>query len=320
MSLFKKPTSDQWHCVFVHHGRRYKKSTGTSDKRKAAEVERAWRVEIEKSNTPAPLVPSITVLRDLDIARAREEGRTQRYIDRDIVGYFAHLHKYFQDVSKVTDASLLAYVKHRRDQGIRRQSISREIAILKRGLRLAHIEGPKFWPKLGRDPADPKLASKEHSVTVWCGWLSRLEGEALHLALFAMLTGLRRGELYRVLPEDIIDGVVTVKEKVRRPHPRRVVLSETAAKVAALAVPFRHEHKKAFLTAGRPRSINLRDCRAYFATHAGDAGDGRAVDLALGHTGVPMRYAKFDFDRLRKVAEAVETHLRDVVKYDLSRL
>lgn len=317
MALEKRPKTDNWFIVFTHQGQRYRKATGTTSRREAEAIERAYRAEIEAS-AAKPLTPTIAVLRDLDIARAREEGRTQKYIDKDIVSYFKYLQAYFQTADKVTEDSLVAYVKHRRAQGVRRQTVSKELAMLKRGLRLGRIKGPDFWPRLGRDVPDPKKASKRHDAAVWHSWLSRLHGEALHLALFALLTGLRRGELYRVLPEDVSGNILTVKEKVRRPSPRQIVLSPHALAIAKVAVPFKHEHKKAFLTASRPgKSITLRDCRAAFATAGDTSGDSRAVDLAMGHSGVPARYQKTDYDRLGRVSEAVTHWVITTLGYNL---
>ena len=200
----------------------------------------------------------------------------------------------------------------RRLQGIRRQTISKELVCLRRGLQLADIPGPNYWPKLAKDKPNPKIASKEHSRERWIEWLNLLPQEARDVAVFAILTGLRKEELYRVTRDDLNGRMLKVHEKGQRPESRRVWLTDTALKIFQRAVPFKQSHRTAYrLYALRTGTTNitLRDCRAAFATAADLAGDLRATNIAMGHSGIPARYQKSDMERLRRVAEAVETWL-----------
>lgn len=311
MTIIKRPGTEVLYSKFKYKGRQYLKSTGTTNIRDAEAFERRFRTELENTPETPKLTPNLTILRDLDVKRLREEGKTEAYITRGVINNYKWMIAYFQDVSKVTDASLVEYVAHRRTLGRKRQTIAKELTCLKRGFQLARLAGPTYWPKLSRDPKDAKRSSKKHSAERLRKWLDLLEGEAKTIALFALLTGLRREELYRVLPEDIDGSVLSVREKVRRPEPRRIWLSKTARKLIPL-IPLRADHKKAHKTASMQTgttNITLRDCRAAFATAGDRAGDSRATDMAMGHSGVPARYQKSDLERLRRVSEAVEEWL-----------
>lgn len=318
MTIVKRPETNILYARFKLKGRAYLLSTGKTNQREAETWERRFRTKLEEQGDAPTLIPTLAVLRDLDEKRMRAEGRAEAYITRGVLNNYKWLIAYFSDVSKVTDASLVEYVKHRQSLGRKRQTIAKELVCLKRGFQLAQIPGPTYWPKLSRDPADPKRSSKRHSAERFRKWLALLEGEAKDLALFALLTGLRREELYRVRPEDIDGSVLTVKEKVRRPEPRRIWLSKTALTIVP-RLPFKSDHKKAHKTAAlqtQPKTTNitLRDCRAAFATSGDLAGDSRATDMAMGHSGVPARYQKSDLERLRRVAEAVEKWLGCIIK------
>ena len=46
MPVYKQPNSNNWLIEFVIEGRRYRRSSGTSIKRKAIRLEEKWRQEI----------------------------------------------------------------------------------------------------------------------------------------------------------------------------------------------------------------------------------------------------------------------------------
>ena len=311
MAIIKRPDKPVLYSRFKFKGRVYLRSTGTNDRRKAEAWERRFRTELE--NSFAAPYPDLAKLRDLDVARMRMEGRNEQYIKNGVINKYKWLIEFFPDLRKINEETLRQYVEHRLAMGVRRQTISKELVCLKRGLRLADIPGPSYWPKLAKDKPDPKIASKEHSRERWLKWLSFLEGEALDLALFALLTGLRKEELYRVTREDVDGNMLTVREKAQRPEPRQVWLCETAMEIFQRAIPFHSDHKKAYKAAALQTgttNITLRDCRAAFAT-AGQLGDARATYVALGQSGTPTWvFLGMNNDRFRKVAEAAEAWLR----------
>lgn len=291
----------------------------TASRREATSRGQKWEVETKASNAAPELYPTLAVLREADLARARAAHRAPSYIRDGLENYWRRLLEFFPDTRTCTVEGLKAYVKHRQACSTRNQTIMKELVTLKRGFQLAEMRGPDFWPKLGSDEPSEKQGSKRHDLIVWQVWLSRLHGPAYAVALFALLTGLRWGELYRVQPEHVqeVEGgylALRVMEKVRRKNKRQVVLGPLARLILDLGLlPFpKQDHKKARLKASKDNptgNITLRDCRAAFATAADRAGDSRATDLAMGHSGVPARYQKADYERLAAVAVAVQEWL-----------
>lgn len=319
MPIRKRPTTDQLYWRFQYKGRTYEKSMETSNLRDAKERGQRWEVQVKGQVAEPELYPTLAILRDKDVERLRDLGRNERYIRLGVQVNYRALMRFFPDVRAVTADSLEEYVKYRRKQGVRRQTISKELTCLKRGFQLARIKGPDFWPKLPKDKKDPKLSSKRHDIATWRAWLKGLRGEAFEIALFALCTGMRREELYRVQPTDIrtIDGysVLQVHEKIKRDNQRQIVLGPLAQSVIP-HLPFKQDHKGAHAAACKSSptgNITLRDCRAAFATAADRAGDSRATDLAMGHSGIPARYQKTDYERLAAVALAAETWVTGTV-------
>lgn len=62
MSLYRRQGSDRWVSEMTIHGQRFRRSTGTSDKRAAKEIEARWRVEILTGRAVAPLQPPVQSL------------------------------------------------------------------------------------------------------------------------------------------------------------------------------------------------------------------------------------------------------------------
>lgn len=318
MPIRRRPTTDQLYWRFQYRGRTYEKSMETSNVREATERGMKWEVEVKSAEAEPVLAPTLTVLRDKDIARLRALGRNEDYIRSGIVAKYQNLMRFFPDVRSVNSDSLDDYVKFRRKEGVRAQTITKELTCLKRGLRLMRLKAPEFWPKEPKDTKDKAIASKGHDLKTWRAWLAALkrqrDPEAHALALFALVTGLRAGELYRVQPEDLqaLDGfhVLQVHEKIRRENPRKIVLGPLGQSVWP-ALPFRRQHRTGFelaVPAGSP-NITLRDCRAAFRSAAGIARDRDASDMAMGHSGMPSLYIKEHYDRLYAVALAVENWL-----------
>lgn len=318
MPIRRRPTTDQLYWRFQHRGRTYERSMETSNVREATQRGMAWEVEVKSAEAEPALAPTLAVLRDKDIARLRALGRNEDYIRSGIKAKYANLIRFFPDVRAINPDSLEDYVKFRRKEGVRAQTITKELTCLKRGMLQMRLRIPEHWPKEPKDRKDKRLASKGHDLKAWRAWLAALakqrDPEAHSLALFALVTGLRHGELYRVQRDDlqVIDDfwVLQVHEKIRRENPRKIVLGPIGQALWP-ALPFQREHRTGFLRASQVAegSITLRDCRAAFRSAAGIARDRDASDMAMGHSGIPSLYIKEHFDRLYGVACAVENWL-----------
>lgn len=328
MPIRKRPTTDQLYWRFQYKGRTYEKSMETSSIREATRNGQDWESEVRKrvdTDSEPTLYPTLAVLRDKDVARLRSKGRNEDYIRSGIVSKYANLIKFFPDVRAITADSLEEYVKHRQAQGVRTQTISKELVCLKRGLRQVRVKGPDFWPKEPKDNKNKALSGKGHNLKVWRAWLAALhkqrDPEAYQLALFALVTGLRWGELYRVQLEDIqiLDEfhVLQVHEKIRRENPRKIVLGPIGQLLIPV-LPFQRSHRTGFVRASAAvaeANITLRDCRVAFRSAAGICLDTDACNMALGHSGIPSLYIKEHFDRLHAVAVTVEEWLYPTPSY-----
>lgn len=291
----------------------------TASKREATERGQRWEVETKAAKEAPMLYPSLAILRDEDLARARKKEVVESYLRDGLGNYWKRLVEFFPgDVRSVTAESLERYVAYRKlhAQG---QTIQRELKTLKRGLTRAGFPLPRPWPDVATGSVNAKQASKRHDLKDWQHWLSRLEGPAYEVALFAILTGLRWAELYRVQVTDIseVEGgwmALTVREKVKRKHPRKVVLSPLAQLLVDLGcVPFPEaDHKRTRRRASKDfasGTITLRDCRSAFKTAGLKYVLGDIVNKAAGHSGVAALYQKEDYDALARLALGVQTWL-----------
>ncbi len=233
-----------------------------------------------------------------------------------------------------------SYVTTRRKEGARGQSITREVAAVRRGLREARRQGlyrgpmPE-WPKVRHDPKDKAQAGKLHPAERVMEWLAALgdedqAGPAREQAELVLRTGLRAEEVRRlclgwveVAPPDAgVPALLRVPAEATKTRRERVVgLTEDALVVLDAAsgrvgghldVPlFPSDHKRAFRNAasriGSPR-ITLRDLRHCHATWAAQGtGDAAAAQAALGHADLrtTQRYLTATVARVSSAAVAV---------------
>ena len=337
MTIFKRPNTHILWCKFKYRGKEYRRSTGTSSKREAAAFERKWRSEIENApeepEKPA-LTPTIAILRDMDINRATAEGRTKTYIDKGLRIYWKNLGIFFQDTRYITADSLLDYVKYRQLQGVRGQTIKKELVLLKRGLQMAlerefDIMIPKRWPKIQTSPKKEPQAGKFYGQETTLKFLAALKPQVRKIAIVAIATGMRSAELRRLearwikpaAQTDIIPAYLHLPAEATKTRRERLIgLAPTIYKLLyarALECPegplFPSDNKKAFLVASQKageKSITLRDLRHTFATVADMSGDSRGTDLVMGHAGgIPSRYQHTYIERIGKIALTLETWL-----------
>lgn len=328
MTLVKRPGSPFFYARFMIKGVPYMLSTGTAN-RDEAEKQQSILKDKMKAQTGNPvkrqLTPTLTVVGDMDIERARGEGKTASYINNGISLHWKWLSGFFEDTKAVTTESLRAYVTSRVKAGRRGQTIKKELTTLKRGLKLGQaagyaVEVPALWPKISDSDPDEKQEGRLVSRKGLRAFLEELEGEARDLALLAVLTGLRRAELYRIQPGwvreyegEAIPAVLRLPGHGTKGRKKREVGLVPAAMAIAKRAPFKEEHKGAFRFASRrakewPRVVHLRDLRHTFATMAADiTGDELGVAMVLGHVSglMTLRYQTMNVARLAKIALAV---------------
>jgi integrase len=178
--------------------------------------------------------------------------------------------------------------------------INRHLAILRRAARLAEQRG---WIERASRIA-PVPGERQRHVYLTPDQVRQLMRAADPLTadviLFAALTGLRRGELLRLQPDDVRDGVILLDARTKSGRPRAVPMPPEAARIARRRLPWgigdallRKRFEMARKAAGLP-AVRFHDLRHTFASwllhHGSSLADVR--DL-LGHSDsrVTDRYA-----------------------------
>ncbi|MFC1612087.1 hypothetical protein ACFL6C_14080, partial [Myxococcota bacterium] len=203
--LYKRPGSPYWWCRFWVDGKEVRKSTRTTDRRKAQIEARRLRVEHEQAN-PAPVGRGarLTELAAADIKCSEDNGCTESHI-KSLETMWGALLRHFGAnylAASVTYDGLQTYVGMRRRKGVRGQSIRRELAALKRGLLIAFRRGQlqsvlDEWPKVRRDPPHPKRKGKLVAPEIIHAILGEVSEEVRDELLFITLTGVRATEAKR---------------------------------------------------------------------------------------------------------------------------
>jgi len=173
--------------------------------------------------------------------------------------------------------------------GLRPATINRRLAILRRVARLAHRE----WQWIDHDVAARiKLLPGEEPRYVQAtptqieALLLAAEGELRRAILWAALTGLRKSELLALRPDDLADGMLTVRRS-KTGRPRRVplapdLLTEPLPQISEATL--NEEFRAARARAGMPW-LQFRDLRRTFGSWIIQrTGSLRAAQELLGHT------------------------------------
>jgi integrase len=341
VSVYQHPESRFWWYCFRLRGRRYRGSTGESDRRRAESFERRLRTELEDA-LPTAAGPRLTLRRlgELDEARAKAEGSSAAQVAA-IAGHWRCLHAILGDdpgPGAVTYDVVEEYVAARRAAGAKGQTIVREVQALRRGLKVAVRRKairsiPSEWPKIRRDPPNEKRRGHLHDVEVLRKYIAALPVEPRAQVVVALLTGLRAAELRRLTwawVEEAPAGVgvpallrvpaAGSKTKTERvvalPGPALEALQaihervdqEDEEPLPLLASDWRKQYAKASAAIKYKRPITLRDLRHCYGTIGLQAtGDAAAAQAALGHTqlAVTQRYQTATLRRAASVGVAV---------------
>jgi len=285
---------------------------------------------------PAAEMPAVTLaaVAARDIAEAASRGVSARQQESIEASWVPVLKHFGLDAAPeaVTFDAIVTYVNARRDAGLRGQSIRKERQAIGRGLRIAKRLGaiaeiPEM-PKIANDPKKKEQAGQFREPALVFRFLDALRAiprshPAAHQYELVLRTGLRRDEVRRLSlswVEMLSDGTADVPAVLRVPEwaakgraEREVGLTrEALALILELAdgcdlheplCPSRH-HKAARKASKMvdSDSITLRDLRHTYATLAGQTGDVKAVQAALGHTSLAMTQRYLHTTRGRAVA------------------
>jgi len=292
-----------WEVRIQHGGRRYSKTVGTRSDAVYLEARLRQRV----SDSRAGRVPSYTFEEALarwireELPRLKSQ-KTYRSLIRAILPFSAG-----KSLSMVVDMADAI-----REEGMRKglgpAPINRRLALVKRIAKLAY----KKWGWLENDlGAKISLLPGENFRSQWVTpveakkLLAASKGPIREAIRWAVLTGLRRGEILAIRPENFRSGAVYLPDS-KSGKPRSVPLPPEldpkkfpyGIHPTALSKGFQAARSRAKLP-----DIRFHDLRRTYATWLlqGGAGLSEVRDL-LGHSNISMtsRYMGSSIEHLRK--------------------
>ena len=345
MSLYQRAGSRFWWYRFEVAGEEFRGSTNETDRARALRHEAQRKLDAQAS---APLVSSsrgLGRLRSLaaeDVKDAEDRGahegylRSLRWMWKAIDATFSVEFGADASVRDVSLDTVKRHVARRRDEGIRGQSIRREVAALKRVCIVAADRGwllrvPPMWPKVKSDPPHPTRRGKLRSPEKIREILDSMPEDVRDEYRFAAFTGLRAAEVGRVEAywmEPSASGpllrVPAWASKTR--EERTVMLSAPAIEILRrresrtpvfTGSDFQTRVRAASLAAGLTSALTLRDLRVYYATTGLQrSGDATAVQEQVGHEDLrtTQRYMRSTLDRDAAVSDAVAASLEPAQK------
>jgi len=327
---------------FDHRGRTHRLSTGARTRAESLRTEKLLKAQIvrqEGPTLPAGRPRSVPgLLRDIageHLESIRGKGRAAPYVASVEIGW-RHLLRHFGEdafAADVTHDRIAAYEIRRRAEGVRGQSIRRELWQLRWALRSAARKGwidslPEF-PAVDRDPPHPSRRGRLIPREIVQAILGALDAEARDRVVIAALTGLRATEMQR-LTGGWLEGERGAKV-IRVPGPSAKNRRERVVPCPAIAAEILDRRRKML----GPRTplfpvlshrtqlrrvcrdlgverIHMRDLRATFASEAMRAsGDAAAVQAILGHHDLRMTqvYQRSTIQRLQDASAGVERAL-----------
>ena len=247
-----------------------------------------------------------------DIAEHEARGVDAKYIEALESKWTVILRNWLPktEIANVTYDATIEYIARRRRDGVRGQTIIREVQCLRRVTEIARRRklrtAPPFaWPKVKRDQRDMSRSGKLRDGATILAFLDELDEEAARETLFAGLTGLRAAELKRACFEWVRDTKhgpeLAMPDHATKGKRSRVIPLSPAAMNIVMMQRLRRgddstifsaaDHKKARMMASKriklETPITLRDLRHTFASNALlHAKDLAAVRDLLGHTDI----------------------------------
>jgi len=340
MSIFKRGNVYWFH--FLHEGRHIQKSTGQGNPRVARQMEAAVRTRLAKEGVGiqerkcAPLFP-VFAKRFLEHVQVRHNNKPQT-----VDFYAAKLSRLLQfpalasvRLDQVDESLIEKYVIARRTK-VSPATVNRELATLRRLLRIAHE-----WKEIDRVPKIRLLTGERSREFV----LSR-QAELLYLAvcpqplhdlaLLILETGLRIGEALSLDWADVTleplagarFGYLRVRDGKSKNARRNIPLTDKAASVmrsrrtgtAALVFANRngrrylvtsinHLHQKARTTLKLPKDFVIHSLRHTMLTRLGESGvDAFTIMRIAGHSSITVsqRYVHPSSEAVERAFERLQ--------------
>ena len=287
--VYQRPDSPVWWLKYSRHGKSFRESSRTTEKRKAEKMLRERLTELQSGTFAGPKVEKIKVqeLADDLIREYRINGR--KSLDDLQTRWTLHLEPFFgyMRAADVTSQSIAHYVDSRQQQGASNATVNRELAALKRMFRIAAQSTP---PKVLRMPTIK--AMREDNVRK-----GFLEDEQFHALVadaelwFRALVecgrtyGWRVSELVGLKVEqiDLIQKVIRLEPgTTKNSDGREVFMTDTVRNLLSTCVEGKTPDAQVFT---RPNGSPVRDFRVTWERACSRVGVGRTV---CGECSSPM--------------------------------
>lgn len=194
MSLYRRPNSSHWWVRFTVGGRRIRRSSGTSDRRKAEEYEIHLRDRIWRETRLGERIHTFQEAAERYLAEA--SGKRSRDKDAQRLGWFLETREFAELPIHEIDRSVLDAARTKLSEGLSSTTVNHYLATVRAVLRKAQIE----WGWLDTVPKVPMYRAQLPEPR----WVTRaqfsrllrhLPAHTADLARFAVATGLRRSNI-----------------------------------------------------------------------------------------------------------------------------
>ena len=344
---YKRPGSKIWYAEITDaRGQRVRRSTGTSDKREAEEVEAKWRSEARRERLFGER-PPIT-FEELAVAYLKHvRGKRSIQRDKDAI---KRLRESFtgRDMNNLDAGAINAYKERRGREGMSPSTVNRELAVLSSAINVANRE-------LGHQITNVLTGRKHRGVTHRVRWITHEEARRLiedcrdskteYLAdfvVFGLNTGMRKQEilglewsrvdlanrLIYLRPEDTkgkrsvgiptnaaVRSVLTARleQRMRSSNPSPWVFHKGGSRVGDVTNGFRLACKRAGIEDFHPHDLR-HTCAAWLVSAGVPLSEVR--DL-LGHSSVTVteRYAHLCPGRVREAVTVLDNVLQGNIRH-----
>ncbi len=345
MPVYCVPKSPNWIIEFTYKGKRFRKSSKTSNKRKALEIERRWRSEIFDHHVHGTVA-------SMSLGDAVERYWTtvilpkgKKLTAKNTLYMLNRIRETFgpeTPLEAITTAAIAKWADELLGNGLRASTVNRNVTVLKALLNKAH----KDWRVLGTVPHVSKKRGKPDTTRYLTDddVQRLLDASSPHLRdliVFLLGTGARLREATYLTWQDV-DLERTPRAMVRfvetkGGHPRGVPLPNhvrdmlkrlRATAPATTERVFLHPRnngtrvpydspRKAFSTARRKAelpNVRIHDLRHTYASRLVQRGVSLyEVQRLLGHTtpALTQRYASLAPDNLERAVTVLDVTIAD---------
>jgi len=193
---YKRKDSNLWYAIYTDaSGQRTRRSTGTSNKKEAQEIEAKWRMEVRRERVFGEK-PALSFEAMMVAYLKQCQSERERYATKALLGHFAG-----RTMDRLGPQDIHGYKAARTRQGIAKATVNRELNVLCAAINHAITE-------LGHTLPNPVTGRKYDGIEHRVRWLTTAEAQRLisaaeasrtgYLADFirlALHTGMRKNEL-----------------------------------------------------------------------------------------------------------------------------